>query len=172
MTGAERIQRYRAKHGIRPPAPTPSAAATATVAPLQARIVELEARNRTLAAENTMLRIENRLLPQRERQIKSLKTQLQHLQRDVSQRPPLPPDEQRDLEIQSLKMVNQELRRRLRSFREHHEKEMQRAGGMNFQTRAAIAKCLHPDHAMTDAERDHALRLFNQFVTDSRKVNR
>jgi hypothetical protein len=47
---------------------------------------------------------------------------------------------------------------------------MQRKGGMNFATRAAVAKCLHPEHEPTDEEKDHACKLFSQFVTDSRKA--
>jgi hypothetical protein len=49
---------------------------------------------------------------------------------------------------------------------------MQKKGGMNFATKAAIAKCLHPEHEPTDAEKDHACKLFTQFTSDARKADR
>jgi hypothetical protein len=42
--------------------------------------------------------------------------------------------------------------------REHHDREIAKAGGMNFQTMSAIAKALHPDSTPGEAERAAACR--------------
>jgi hypothetical protein len=71
--------------------------------------------------------------------------------------PAIPPS----VEITRLKKANKELRGKLAYLTRWYNEEMLRNGKMLPATFRAIAKCLHPDHTPSAAEREDACKLFN-----------
>jgi hypothetical protein len=82
------------------------------------------------------------------------------------ERPPLPPDEERDRQIKSLKTRVRNLTAELLAMREWKGD----GSRMSFTTMSAIAKCLHPDHTPSEAQRAEAIRLFTAWKSDKDKV--
>jgi hypothetical protein len=83
-------------------------------------------------------------------------------------KPPLPPDEERDRQIKALKTRVQNLTAELKATREW------KGGGdsMNFVTMSAISKCLHPDHEASEEERTAGFKLFTAWKADKAKAQR
>jgi hypothetical protein len=192
MTGAERVRRYRHKHGTdklvtkpAPPVTKPTgpdhdalvqelAQAKQELAAAKARIVELEKAGAVAAAEIAALKAElhdvvvgARFAPKRREPAKP-----------KVEKPPLPPDEARDRQIKGLKTANKNMRAEL-----HHLREWCRTtgiperGGMSFNIHGRIFKPLHPDHrkhltrAELDAALDEACKMFTAWG-DSLKAAR
>lgn len=89
-----------------------------------------------------------------------------------AEKAPLPPDEERDRQIKALKTANQNLRRKNIFLTQYYDDAIALVGGMPFATQSAIAKCLHPDHTPSEAERADACRLFNAWKADKDKAKR
>jgi hypothetical protein len=89
-----------------------------------------------------------------------------------TERPPLPPDEERDRIIKGLKTRVRNLTFELQAIRELNTKIAMNRGMMNFQTMSAIAIALHPDRKPSEAEREHACKLFTAWKADSAKARR
>jgi hypothetical protein len=89
-----------------------------------------------------------------------------------AEKPPLPPDEERDRRIKALTTENRNLRGKVRHLEQHFEDGIAHAGGMNFATQSAIAKCLHPDHTPSEEQRAEACRLFTSWKADKDKAQR
>lgn len=85
-------------------------------------------------------------------------------------KPPLPPDEERDRQIKSLKTRVRNLRIELYAEREWHKGKAD--GSMSFQTMSAIAKILHPDHLPTEEQRLEACKLFTAWKGDKDRAAR
>jgi hypothetical protein len=60
----------------------------------------------------------------------------------------------------------------LHDTRQHAEEVQGKTGGMSFRTMSAIAKCLHPEHTPSEAERDEAIKLFTAWKSDKDKAAR
>jgi len=137
MTAAERVQRYRLKHGLIKP---PSEA--------QVRIAELTQK-----------------LKEANAQIAQLKGALT---KPKTKKPPLPPDEARERKIKALTTQVQNLRTVIQAI-------VGRAS-MPRATLNAIAKALHPDRKLSEAEREAeremALKLFTSWKADKDMVAR
>ena len=56
----------------------------------------------------------------------------------------------------------------------HYSEGLATAGGMNFATQSAIAKCLHPDTRkhVTEADKDKAFKGFTSWKADKDKARR
>ena len=161
MTHAERTRKYREKHGLDKPAAKPAPASTA---PLEARIRELEAELAAAKARIDELRAERlafRFGSKRRGEAKP-----------KAEKPPLPPDEERERTIKALRTEVRNLKAERRHLTEHFNSKIADKGGMNFPTMTAIAKCLHPDHAPSEAEREAAFKLFSQWKADDGKAQR
>src|SRR5262245_24844246 len=104
MSDAERQRRHRAKFRDRPV--TESVDATG---PLKARIAALETRQRELEAELRSERARAVVLPHE------------------PAKPPLPPDEQRDKTIRTLKTQNANLRAKIRDLDHHFHNALAKA---------------------------------------------
>jgi chromosome segregation ATPase len=91
-----------------------------------------------------------------------------------TEKPPLPPDEERDRRIKALTTQNRNLRAEMRHMGEWHRSEMSKVGGMSFATQGALAKVLHPDtrKQATEAQIDEACRLFTAWKADKDKARR
>lgn len=91
-----------------------------------------------------------------------------------AEKPSLPPDEERDRQIKSLKTRVRNLTAELHHEREHAEKAQSQTGAMDFRTTSAIAKCLFPDqrHNATEADKDKACKLFTAWKADKDKARR
>ena len=91
-----------------------------------------------------------------------------------AEKPPLPPDEQRERIIKGLKTANQNLRRKLHHMERHAEDMQREKGQMPFRTRGAILKVLHPDQRgnATEVDKDEACRLFTSWTGDDNKARR
>jgi hypothetical protein len=193
MSGVERVKRWRLKHPANKPAPTKRAAPDSdaiakavadAVAPLRARIRELDAelaRERALRVEaeakvdaRSNARPEPPPLPRTSEELLARRTAERErvAAKPKAEKPPLPPDEQRERRIAALTTRVRNLTGELNHFKKWHESEMQERGGMSFTTRAAISKALRDDRETTDAERDHALKLFNAYISDGRKAGK
>src|SRR5262245_44205375 len=138
MTAAERVQRYRLKHGlIKPPwQPGPD------MVKAQARISELTQRLKEASAQITQLK--------------------GALAKPKAKKPPLPPDEERERTIKSLRTQVQKMKATLAAVA--GRASMPRA------TLNAIAKALHPDRKLSEAEREAeretALKLFTAWKAE------
>lgn len=156
MSGAERMRRLREKRGTDKPKPDKTAAA----APLQARIAELEARLAERDAElaQAKARINERLASRFGGKRAEAKPK--------PEKPPLPPDEERDRIIKGLRTRVRHLMSEVHHMRAHAEDVQSKTGGIDFRTTAAIAKCIFPDQRnnATDADKDAATKLFTQFL--------
>ena len=66
------------------------------------------------------------------------------------------------------------LTQELRHIRQHHEDALEKTGGMNFATKSALAKCLHPESRdnATDADKDKAFKLVTAWEAANRKARR
>jgi hypothetical protein len=158
MTSTERVHRFRAKH--RQDKPETKQSATA-VAALEARVRELEAelareRQRREDAEGEMLG--QRFAPK------------PRAAKPRAEKPPLPPDEERDRIIKNLKTRVRNLTAELDAEREWHKHKAD--GSMNFQTMSAIANALHPDRKPSEAEREKACKAFTAWKADKDKARR
>jgi chromosome segregation ATPase len=111
----------------------------------KARIAELE---RTAAAKIAALNAELRDATPKQR----------------TSKPPLPPDEQRERRIKALNTQVRNLKANLATIAGR--------GSMSFATQSAIAKCLHPDHKPSEAQRADACRLFTQWKAEKDLVAR
>jgi hypothetical protein len=161
MTAAEKMRRYRErKFAPKPTAAEPPTAATKPTADresaaLKARIRELEAENAALKAELADS-VGDRFASRR------------HGVKPKAARPPLPPDEERDRQIKSLKTMVQNLRAKNAEMIRWHDAEMRRHGKMQRATFVAVTKALHPDerHKLTAKQIDEACGLFTQWKKD------
>jgi hypothetical protein len=84
--------------------------------------------------------------------------------RPKAAKPPLPPDEQRERTIKGL-------RTQIRNLKADFAAAVGRAN-MPFATQSAIAKALHPDRQLSEAERDAAFKLFTAWKADKDKARR
>jgi hypothetical protein len=122
-----------------------------------ARIAKLEAENAALKTElHDTIMASSRFAPKQ--------------RKPKTERPPLPPDEERDRIIKGLKTRIQNLRAELHYTREWHKGKAD--GSMSFQTMSAIAKTLHPDRTPSEAERAEACKLFTAWKADKDKARR
>jgi hypothetical protein len=204
MTSTERVHRFRAKHRVAAPETKretkPSAAPTPA---LEARVAELEAelarerqRRREAAVgkaaktagqppplpktleEAARQWAEKRASP--EFKIAALTDKLQHAQARIAklESENALQDEiaKRDQRIKALTTQVQNLKAERRVTSEHYKDGLATAGGMSFKTQAAIAKALHSDRSLTEAERkeerDTALKLFTAWKADKDKAVR
>jgi hypothetical protein len=131
---------------------------------LQKELAQAKARLHGLEAEVAALKVElalsvgGRFAPRQRSKLKA-------------EKPPLPPDEERDRQIKGLKTRVQNLRVQLHAEREWHRHKD--GGSMSFQTVSAISKVLHPDVAAPNkAEREQAYKLFTAWKADKDKARR
>jgi hypothetical protein len=96
----------------------------------------------------------------------------QRASRPKVEKPPLPPDEQRDREIKGLRTRVRNLTQELRAFTQYHKDEMARTGGMPRPTRIALDKVLHPDtrKQATETDKDEACRGWNAWKNSNDKA--
>jgi hypothetical protein len=167
MTGAERTRLYRLKHATAKPAPKPTTAALEReLAAAKARIAELEKANAVAAAEIATLKAECWVLRER----KPAKPK--------AEKPPLPPDEQRDRQIKGLTTANRNLRMKLAQREQHYQDAIAHAGGMPRETRTAFDKLFQPDArinaTLADLTKklDAAAPLWNTWKNDNDKARR
>jgi hypothetical protein len=174
MTSTERVHRFRAKHRQDKPE---TKLETKQSAALEAKIRELEAelareRQRHENSDARVRKLEAELARERTR-CKMLEEGLVAAPRPREskpkvEKPPLPPDEQRERIIKGLRTQV----RNLRAERDYIIST--RIGVMTFKTQNAIAKVLHPDsreHA-SEADKDEAYKLFNAWKADKDKAHR
>jgi hypothetical protein len=168
MTGAERVRRYRLKHGADKPVTKPvTKPAREDATRWQAEVAALKAENERLRKELTESRED--MLAQTVQFRDELK---RRAAKPKAEKPPLSPDEARDRRIKALAAEVRNLKGQLRGERLLHSEALLRVGGMSFATMSAIAKALHPDRESTAAERDTALKLFTAWKSDSHKARR
>jgi hypothetical protein len=151
MTALERLHRYRAKLRANKPATKERELAAA-----KARVAELEKANAALKDE-LHATLAARFAP------KPRKPKVE--------KPPLPPDEERDRIIKGLRTRVRNLTQEL----QHSYSVMNsRLGIMSRETRTAIDKVLHPDTRAnaTEVDRDRAVRGWNAWKNDSDKARR
>jgi len=163
-TNAERQRRFIAKLKAQAQAGSVDARRTA---PLKARIAELEAERTALKAQITELHHE--LLSQAQAFRDASK---RGAAKPKAEKAPLPPDEQRDWQIKSLKTRIRNLEAEKKEAMRLHAESLRRVGAMERKTEVAIAKCLHPDQRdnATEADKDEACRLFNAWKDDRKKA--
>jgi hypothetical protein len=161
MTGAERQRRYWLKRRAAKPAPKPGGAAAVEIEALQKELAAAKAEIAGLKDDLLHARLALRFGPKRREPAKP-----------KTERPPLPPDEERERQIKSLKTRVRNLTSELHFMREHGDSMIAQRGGMNFRTMSAIANALHPDHKPSDTEREHACKLFTAWKADSAKARR
>jgi hypothetical protein len=89
---------------------------------------------------------------------------------------PLPPDEVRERQIKSLTTRVRNLTGELRETRRWQEHEQETKGVMSYATMSAISKALHPDHQLTEAEREvlrvEGLKKLNTWKADAAEARR
>jgi hypothetical protein len=146
MTGAERQRRYWLKRRAVKPAPKPGGTAAAEIEALQKELAAAKAEITALKDDLLHARLAFRFGPKRREPAKP-----------KTERPPLPPDEERERQIKTLKTRVRNLTAELHMIREW--KEAAKNSGMSFATRSAIMKPLHPDSRkhLTEAELQAAL---------------
>ena len=151
-TNAERQRRYIAKlkAAAAQPRPVTNGKLEEELAQAQARIAEME-------EEVRGLRLHIRFGPKR------------RAAKPKAEKPPLPPEEARDRRIKALTTENQNLKKHVLYLLEHSRDG---SGSMSFATQSAIAKCLHPDHSPSEADRATACRLFTSWKADNNKAQR
>jgi hypothetical protein len=159
MTGAERTRLYRRRH----PTDKPSPKASADDGVLQKELAQAKARMHGLEGEVAALKAELALSV-------GGRFALQQRSKPKAEKPPLPPDEERDRQIKGLKTRVQNLRSQLHAEREWHRHKAD--GSMSFQTMSAISKALHPDADPGKTERDQAYKLFTAWKADRDKARR
>jgi chromosome segregation ATPase len=178
MTGAERIARYRAKHGLDKPATKqtkPDAALAQELAKAKARIRELE--QAALAKTDAVPPVTKQTKPDAgplEAQIRKLEAELARERNaraaaeakvaKLAAKPKLPPDEVRDNQIKRLQTDKRNLRAQLDNMR--------LASNVPFATKGAVAKVLRRRREATDAEFDDAEKRWNAFISDVRTASR
>jgi hypothetical protein len=149
MTGAERVRRYRLKHGTDKP-----------VNAHEAKIAALKKELAQAKAAMTQMHLERDELKRRAAKPKV-------------ERPALTPDEARDKRLEALTKENQRLKAHILLV-----VGQSRNGSMNFKTMSAIAKPLHPEQRkhMTrtelDAACDEAFKVFTSWKADNNKAQR
>jgi hypothetical protein len=91
-----------------------------------------------------------------------------------AEKPPLPPDEERERIIKGLKTRVRNLSKELRLFRQYHDEAMTKQGLMSRETRIAVDKVLHPDtrNNATEADIDRACKVWNVWKNDNDKARR
>jgi hypothetical protein len=151
MTGAERTRLYRQKHGLDKPKPKPGSAAVLEKQ-LTAAKAEIAALKDELHAMRTARFAPKPRTPKPEK-------------------PPLPPDEERERIIKGLRTRVRNLTQELQHC---YHVQMQRLGSMPRQTRIAIDKVLQPDVRgnATEADLDTACKGWNVWKNDSDKARR
>jgi hypothetical protein len=138
----------------------------AALAQAKARIAELEKAGTAAAAEIASLKAElhdmlgARFAPR------------QRPGKPKAEKPPLPPDEERDRIIKGLKTRVRNLTQELRHAEHHYKDAIANSGGMLRETRLAIDKVLHPDARPTEAEKDRAAKGWNVWKGDNDKASR
>jgi len=201
MTGAERVHRFRAKH--RADKPKPGATDSTTLRGLEAEIArereawreKLEAaaekfrqlRAKFVKIEAELAHADETAKAQRQKfeaRIRELEVELgarfaprqREPTKPKAEKPPLPPDEERDRQIKGLKTRVRNLTSELHAQREWHRRKAD--GSMSFQTMSAIAKALHPEQrehwtrAELDAALDEACKAFMAWKADKDKARR
>jgi hypothetical protein len=156
---------------------------------LKARIAELERelaseRKRREAAEANAAKAAPRdnkddRIAELEAEIRGLKLHIRfgpkrRAAEPKAEKPPLPPDEERDRQIKGLKTRVRNLTSEL-----HHVREWTKSGadsGMTFATMSAIVKALDSDRKLSEAEREAertiAFKAFNAWKADVSKARR
>jgi hypothetical protein len=153
MTNAERVARHRTLH------PKPVTKPVAEPDEVDALRAELAAKDREIAGLRTTVQ-----------KLRAAKPRVQ--------KAPLPPNEERDREIEALKKTNRDLREKIRMVNELHFAEqlhyakMQKKGSMSSADIRTISKALHPEHAPTERERTAAFKAFNAWKADRRPQER
>jgi hypothetical protein len=149
MTNAERVARHRALH------PKPVTKPVTEPGEVDALRAELAAKDREIAGLRTTVQ-----------KLRAAKPRVQ--------KAPLPPNEERDREIEALKKTNRDLREKIRMVNELHMRhyaEMQK-GSMSPADIRMISKALHPEHAPTEHERTAAFKAFTAWKADRRPQER
>jgi hypothetical protein len=186
-TNAERQRRYIERLKAR----AKDAAATVSNAALEKELAQAKARNAELERELTSERERRQAAEAAPRdnkddRIAELEAEIRGLRLHIrfgpkrrpaepkAEKPPLPPDEERDRIIKGLKTRVRNLTAELHHEWEHAEKVQSQTGAMDFRTTSAIAKCLFPDqrHNATEADKDKACRAFTAWKADSDKARR
>ena len=88
------------------------------------------------------------------------------------EKPPLPPDEERERIIKGLKTRVRNLMTQLRETERFHKEALAKAGGMPRETRIAIDKVLHPNGNPSAADKDTACKGWNVWKNDNDKARR
>ncbi len=158
MTDAERMRRYRLKHGTAKPVTKPVTKPAGTDAALAQELAAAKARIAALELEREQRANAAKAAPRdKDDRIAELEEEIRALQLHIrfgpkrrpaepkAEKPPLPPDEERDRIIKGLKTRVRNFTFELHAVREHAKEVQGKTGGMDFQTMSAIAKCLFPD---------------------------
>lgn len=143
MTGAERTRLYRLKHATAKPS------AVAALAEANAIITALQ---KELAAAKAEPKIN----------IDALRTHRANLAAGVALK----------AEVRRLKTTNKKLREEIQYLKLEVAAGPPEVGSMSFRTMSAIANVLHPDRKPTDADREHACKLFTAWKADKDKARR
>jgi predicted RNase H-like nuclease (RuvC/YqgF family) len=164
MTGLERLHKHRAKFRANKPETkrneTQARVHDWTVGLLEAHIVELQAE---LSRERTRSKMF-------EAGLQNLQRQQRAESKPKAERPPLPPDEERERIIKGLKTRVRNLTAELRHTHEWYGRLHD--GKMSFETMSVIAKVLHPDRQPSETERAEACRQFTAWKADKDKARR
>ena len=143
MTGAERVRRYRLKHGVDKPPPKPGADhAAATIDALQKELAAAKAQIAELT-NNEMLAVVAQVRFRDERRAAKPKVE----------KPPLPPDEERERIIKGLRTRVRNLVSELDATESTNNKIAMRKGYMPRTTRTAIDGCFNPIRGATRMRR-------------------
>jgi hypothetical protein len=197
MTDAERMRRYRLKHGadkpgtkpVTKPAGADTNALVQELAQAKVRIAELEReltseREQREAAETNAAKAAPRdnkdaLIAELEEEIQGLRLHIRfgpkrRAAEPKAAKPPLPPDEQREKIIKGLRTRVRNLVSELDATRELNNKIAMRTGDMPRTTRTAIDWVLQPDQRRNadEAAWDKACKGWNAWKNDSDKVRR
>jgi Rad3-related DNA helicase len=193
MTDAERMRRYRLKHGKAKPVTKPAGpdydVLVQELAQARARIAELEReltseREQREAAEANAAKAAPRdnkgdRIAELEAEIRDLRLHIRFGPKrrpaePKPEKPPLPPDEQREKIIKGLRTRVRNLMSELDATIELNNKIAMRTGDMPRTTRTAIDWVLQPDQRRNadEAAWDKACKGWNAWKNDSDKVRR
>jgi hypothetical protein len=172
LTGAQ------VKPGVKPKS-APDKAAAERIAALEAEVARLKADPRprwTRAADLDAVRAERTAaLAAKRAEAKAAKLAAAAAERPDADVPTLlAENDALKQQLKAARTANKNLKGELHHFRQWHEQEMARSGGMSFATHRKIAKVLHPDTRKEASETDieDAYRQFNAWKADKDKAQR
>jgi hypothetical protein len=172
-TNAERQRRYIQRLKARAAGVTNAPAATSEIAALEQELAQ--AKEKLVAANARITEMGHKRAAERQ----AFRDEWERrAAKPKAEKPPLPPDEERDRIIKGLKTRVRNVTQELRHFKQYHEGQMAKHGGMLRPTRIAIDKVLHPEQrkhwtrAELDAKLDEACKLWNAFNDKARRQAR